>query len=36
MAGLEPAVAASERPQTYVLEHVATGIGKTVYPRDKK
>jgi len=36
LAGLEPAIPASEQPQTYALDHVATGISKTVYPRDIK
>jgi hypothetical protein len=30
-AGFEPAIPASERPQTHVLEHAATGIGAHTY-----
>jgi hypothetical protein len=28
LAGFEPTVPASERPQTHALDHVATGIGE--------
>jgi len=27
LAGFEPAIPSSERPQTHTLDHVATGIG---------
>ena len=27
-AGLEPTISAGERPQTYALDHVATGTGE--------
>jgi hypothetical protein len=30
-AGFEPAIPASERPQTYALERAATGIGGKLY-----
>jgi hypothetical protein len=36
LAGLEPAIPASQLPQIYALDGVANGISKTVYPRDKK
>jgi hypothetical protein len=32
-SGFEPAIPASERPQTHALDRAATGIGrKTLYP----
>ena len=36
LAGLEPTIPASERPQTYALDRAATDISQTVYPIDKK
>jgi len=35
-SGFEPAVPASERPQTYALERAATGIGDQELPRLKR
>jgi hypothetical protein len=32
-AGIEPKIPASERPQTYALDHAATGIGDVVLYR---
>ena len=29
-AGFEPMISAGERPQTYALDHAATGIGKEI------
>ena len=30
-AGFEPAIPASERPQTYALHHTGNGTGKIIY-----
>ena len=32
--GFEPTVSAGERPQTYVLDHAATGTGTSVHSSD--
>jgi hypothetical protein len=34
-AGIEPAIPATKRPQTYALDHVSTGIGQiqNYYPK---